>query len=101
MSAAEYGGIDGPSHPDGAAGIPLGETLRSLATGYQRHETFTGVTRTPIVSNNNNFARAAPGEPVLMSLDDAQTLFHEFGHALHGLLSEVDYPGARHDGTRT
>ncbi len=63
------------------------------ATGYRRHETFTGVTRTPIVSNNNNFARAAPGEPVLMSLDDAQTLFHELGHALHSLLSEVNYPG--------
>src|SRR5262249_19443203 len=53
---------------------------------------FTGV-RTPISSNNNNFARGAPGEPVLISLDDARTLFHEFGHSLHGLLSEVNYPG--------
>jgi peptidyl-dipeptidase Dcp len=63
------------------------------ASGYRGHQTFTGVTQTPIVSNNNNFVKAAPGEPVLMSVDDAQTLFHEFGHALHLLLSEVNYPG--------
>ncbi|MFZ6764793.1 M3 family metallopeptidase [Pseudoroseomonas sp. WGS1072] len=42
-----------------------------------------------IVVNNNNFARA---EPCLLSFDDAETLFHEFGHALHGLLSRVRYP---------
>ena len=48
---------------------------------------------TPIISNNNNFVKGAAGEPVLISLDDAQTLFHEFGHALHGLLSQVNYPG--------
>lgn len=63
------------------------------ASGYQGHETFTGKVVTPIMSNNNNFVRGAPTEPVLISLDDAQTLFHEFGHALHGLLSEVNYPG--------
>jgi len=63
------------------------------ASGYQGHETFTGKTITPITSNNNNFVAAAAGKPVLISLDDAQTLFHEFGHALHGLLSEVSYPG--------
>jgi peptidyl-dipeptidase Dcp len=48
---------------------------------------------TAIASNNNNFVKGAPGEPVLISLDDARTLFHEFGHALHGLLMEVTYPG--------
>jgi peptidyl-dipeptidase Dcp len=42
----------------------------------------------PIVANNNNFAKA---EPTLLSFDDARTLFHEFGHALHGLLSRVRY----------
>jgi peptidyl-dipeptidase Dcp len=42
----------------------------------------------PIVVNNNNFAR---GEPTLLSFDDAETLFHEFGHGLHGLLSRVRY----------
>lgn len=45
-----------------------------------------------IVSNNSNFVPAADGEPVLISWDDATTLFHEFGHALHGLCSKVKYP---------
>ncbi|MDE2277649.1 MAG: peptidase M3, partial [Burkholderiales bacterium] len=45
----------------------------------------------PVILNNNNFARGAPGEPTLLSLDDARTLFHEFGHGLHGLLSDVRY----------
>ena len=47
---------------------------------------------TPIVSNNSNFVKGKPGEPVLISWDDAETMFHEFGHALHGLLSDVKYP---------
>jgi peptidyl-dipeptidase Dcp len=47
---------------------------------------------TAITSNNNNFIKAAEGEPVLISLDDATTLFHEFGHALHALLSDIRYP---------
>ena len=45
-----------------------------------------------LVSNNANFIRAARGEPVLISWDDAVTMFHEFGHALHGLSSSVTYP---------
>jgi peptidyl-dipeptidase Dcp len=45
-----------------------------------------------IVSNNANFVKGKPGEPVLISWDDATTLFHEFGHALHGLNSNVTYP---------
>ena len=45
----------------------------------------------PIIVNNNNFAKAAAGEPTLLSFDDARTLFHEFGHGLHGLLSDVTY----------
>lgn len=45
-----------------------------------------------IVSNNSNFIKGNPGEPVLISWDDAETLFHEFGHALHGLCSNVTYP---------
>ncbi len=45
----------------------------------------------PIIVNNNNFAKGAPGEPTLLSADDARTLFHEFGHGLHGLLSNVTY----------
>ena len=47
---------------------------------------------TTIVSNNANFVSGKPGEPVLISWDDATTLFHEFGHALHGLSSNVTYP---------
>jgi peptidyl-dipeptidase Dcp len=47
---------------------------------------------TTIVSNNSNFVKGKPGEPVLISWDDATTLFHEFGHALHGLNSNVTYP---------
>jgi peptidyl-dipeptidase Dcp len=47
---------------------------------------------TTIVSNNSNFIKGNPGEPVLISWDDATTLFHEFGHALHGLSSNVNYP---------
>jgi peptidyl-dipeptidase Dcp len=45
----------------------------------------------PIVVNNNNFAKGAPGEPTLLSYDDARTLFHEFGHGLHGMMSNVRY----------
>jgi peptidyl-dipeptidase Dcp len=47
---------------------------------------------TTVVSNNSNFVKGMPGEPVLISWDDAVTMFHEFGHALHGLSSDVTYP---------
>ena len=46
----------------------------------------------PIILNVCNFAKPAAGEPALLSFDDARTLFHEFGHALHGMLSNVTYP---------
>jgi peptidyl-dipeptidase Dcp len=46
----------------------------------------------PLVVNVMNFNKAAEGEPTLLSFDDARTLFHEFGHGLHGLLSDVTYP---------
>jgi peptidyl-dipeptidase Dcp len=58
---------------------------------YRAQETFRGDV-TPIVSNNTNFVMAAPGEPILISWDDATTIFHEFGHALHALNSRVTYP---------
>jgi peptidyl-dipeptidase Dcp len=45
----------------------------------------------PIIVNNNNFAKAPAGEPTLLSADDVRTLFHEFGHGLHGMLSQVTY----------
>jgi len=48
--------------------------------------------QSPIIVNVLNFAKGGDGEPALLSFDDARTLFHEFGHALHGLLSNVTYP---------
>ncbi|MBL8868536.1 MAG: M3 family metallopeptidase [Planctomycetaceae bacterium] len=46
----------------------------------------------PVVVNVMNISKAAPGEPVLMSLDQVQTMFHELGHGVHGLFSKVEYP---------
>jgi peptidyl-dipeptidase Dcp len=46
----------------------------------------------PVIVNVMNFSKSSEGQPVLLSFDDARTLFHEFGHALHGLLSNVTYP---------
>ncbi len=46
----------------------------------------------PVVVNNLNLTKPAPGQPVLMSFDDVTGMFHEFGHALHGMLSNVEYP---------
>jgi peptidyl-dipeptidase Dcp len=48
--------------------------------------------RTPIVTNTMNFAKPPAGQPAFLSFDDARTLFHEFGHALHGIMSDVTYP---------
>jgi len=58
---------------------------------YRRQERFDGEVAT-IVSNNSNFVKGKPGEPILVSWDDAVTLFHEFGHGLHGIASSVNYP---------
>ncbi|CAN5864509.1 M3 family metallopeptidase [soil metagenome] len=58
---------------------------------YRRQERFRGNVTT-IVSNNANFVKGKDGTPVLISWTDATTLFHEFGHALHGLGSDVTYP---------
>ena len=61
------------------------------ASPYRLHEAFDGAVL-PVVSNNCNFLKGKAGEPVLISWTDATTLFHEFGHALHGLLSAARYP---------
>jgi peptidyl-dipeptidase Dcp len=60
-------------------------------SGFRPQEKLAGNIR-PIIVNVMNFAKAADGEPSLLSFDDAKTLFHEFGHGLHGLLSNVTYP---------
>ncbi len=68
-----------------------GKRSGAWASGYRGHTSFDDP-RTVLASNNSNFIPGAPGEPVLLSWDDALTLFHEFGHALHYLSSEVAYP---------
>jgi peptidyl-dipeptidase Dcp len=68
-----------------------GKRSGAWMNAYRSQEKFDGKVTT-IVSNNSNFVKGKPGEPVLISWTDAQTLFHEFGHALHGLSSNVAYP---------
>lgn len=65
-----------------------GKRSGAWMSSYRVGESFDGVVA-PIIVNNNNFAK---GEPTLLSFDDAETLFHEFGHGLHGLLSRARYP---------
>jgi peptidyl-dipeptidase Dcp len=65
-----------------------GKRSGAWMSSYRDQENFDGEVR-PIIVNNNNFA---PSVPALLSFDDARTMFHEFGHALHGLLSDVRYP---------
>jgi peptidyl-dipeptidase Dcp len=68
-----------------------GKRSGAWMNAYRNQERFDGEVTT-IVSNNANFVKPKPGEPVLISWDDATTLFHEFGHAVHGLSSNVSYP---------
>lgn len=68
-----------------------GKQSGAWMSAYRDQERFDGEVTT-LVSNNANFVKGKPGEPVLVSWTDAETLFHEFGHALHGLSSNVSYP---------
>jgi peptidyl-dipeptidase Dcp len=68
-----------------------GKRSGAWMNAYRSQERVNGEITT-IVSNNSNFVKGKPGEPVLISWDDATTMFHEFGHALHGLSSNVTYP---------
>ncbi|MHC5653805.1 M3 family metallopeptidase [Stappia sp. ICDLI1TA098] len=93
VRAFEVTGADG-AH----VGLFLGDyfnrsTKRSGAwmSAFRRQQKLGGDIR-PIIVNVMNFAKAPKGEPTLLTFDDARTLFHEFGHALHGLLSDVTYP---------
>jgi peptidyl-dipeptidase Dcp len=64
-----------------------GAWMSALQSGYK-----LGEGSKPIIYNIMNFARPGEGEAALLSLDEAKTLFHEFGHALHGLLTDVTWP---------
>jgi peptidyl-dipeptidase Dcp len=68
-----------------------GKRSGAWMNAYRVQERFDRDIKT-IVSNNANFVKGKEGEPILISWDDAETLFHEFGHALHGLSSNVQYP---------
>ncbi|HKN83733.1 MAG TPA: M3 family metallopeptidase [Pyrinomonadaceae bacterium] len=68
-----------------------GKRSGAWMNAYRTQERIHGEITT-IVSNNANFVKGKSGEPVLISWDDATTMFHEFGHALHGLNSKVTYP---------
>ena len=68
-----------------------GKRSGAWMNAYRSQERVNGEITT-IVSNNANFVKGKPGEPVLISWEDATTMFHEFGHALHGLNSNVTYP---------
>jgi peptidyl-dipeptidase Dcp len=68
-----------------------GKSSGAWMSEYRTQEKFRSEI-TPIVSNNSNFVKGKAGEPVLISWDDVVTLYHEFGHALHGLNSNINYP---------
>ncbi|MEO0486176.1 MAG: M3 family metallopeptidase [Pseudomonadota bacterium] len=68
-----------------------GKRSGAWCSGLRSGQKLTGDVR-PITINVCNFAKPAAGEPALLSFDDARTLFHEFGHALHHMLTEVRYP---------
>ncbi|GAA0198162.1 M3 family metallopeptidase [Actinomadura yumaensis] len=68
-----------------------GKRSGAWMTTYRSFSTLDG-SKVILGSNNNNFTKPEPGEPVLISLDDAETLFHEFGHTLHYFSSNVTYP---------
>jgi len=70
-----------------------GKRSGAWMTTYRSQYDLGGKNRYVLASNNNNFVKGGEGEPTLISLDDASTLFHEFGHALHYLNYDITYPG--------
>jgi len=70
-----------------------GKRSGAWMTTYRSQYDLGGKNRYVLASNNNNFVKGGVGEPTLISLDDASTLFHEFGHALHYLNYDIKYPG--------
>jgi Zn-dependent oligopeptidase len=77
----------------------LGKRSGAWMNALRQWHRLEGGRQTPVILNNNNFAKGAPDSPTLLSPDDVRTLFHEFGHGLHGMLSDalraaVGHPGA-------
>ena len=70
-----------------------GKRSGAWMTTYRSQHDLGGKNRYVLASNNNNFVKGGEGQPTLISLDDASTLFHEFGHALHYLNYDITYPG--------
>ena len=70
-----------------------GKRSGAWMTTYRGQNKLSGKNNLVLASNNNNFVKGAGGEPTLISIDDATTLFHEFGHALHYLNYDITYPG--------
>jgi len=68
-----------------------GKRSGAWATTYRSRARLLG-DKIVIGSNNNNFTKPSPGQPVLISLNDAETLWHEFGHAIHYYLTDINYP---------
>lgn len=75
-----------------------GKRSGAWATTYRSYTTYDGE-KSVLSSNNSNFVKGGNGEPTLISWDDAETYFHEFGHALHFLSAKVEYPSS-HSGVR-
>ncbi|MDM7862276.1 M3 family metallopeptidase [Alteromonas sp. ASW11-36] len=75
-----------------------GKRSGAWATMYRQPTSFDGE-RSALTSNNSNFVKAPEGQATLISWDDAETYFHEFGHALHFLAADVEYPTS-HSGVR-
>jgi peptidyl-dipeptidase Dcp len=70
-----------------------GKRSGAWMTTYRSQNRLTGKNDITLASNNNNFVPGAGGKPTLISIDDASTLFHEFGHAIHYLNSDIYWPG--------
>ncbi len=70
-----------------------GKRSGAWMTTYRAQNKLSGKNNLVLASNNNNFVKGAGGEPTLISIDDASTLFHEFGHALHFFSYDITYPG--------
>ena len=70
-----------------------GKRSGAWMTTYRDQFKLSGKNNITLASNNNNFVKGAGGKPTLISIDDASTLFHEFGHAIHYLNYDITWPG--------